>query len=488
MRALVGAGLAVLLALLHAGLALGYGTATVYAGSGSATLGTWATISGAGSASDSDAAATLTEADAAGVAATTYPSNRAFTSGSSPWTASDTCTLLCSTTSAHVAGDGNPAGSIRTSFATLLGLLGLATGVGTWTSESFTWTGGTPGAVGFQLDRRAQVSGLLGLGGTASYQVSLVNDTAGTSTTLLGATLTGSDASWTTLTASGLVPGDVVSGSTYHLEIRTTFTAAAALLSGHSVSYDNVVLTVRPQNQRADGELGLAGVPAGSTMTLELRARTTGEPFAVSVYDGSGWNVRLGVSATGYAQQSYGLTSAERNGGSVRVRFLDTAQGVDDSPATLSVEFLRVVSTGGVTLSGPTALTLPAVTIDGVSPKATAAAFGQIEVADSGGVASGWSLTGTATRWALLADPLERLPADAFTAAPAAPTTPDGSDLTGVSAGAGGEFSPSLPITLMTAAAGQGVGTFRQNPQVTLSVPPNALKGDYRSTVTLTVS
>jgi hypothetical protein len=103
-------------------------------------------------------------------------------------------------------------------------------------------------------------------------------------------------------------------------------------------------------------------------------------------------------------------------------------------------------------------------------------------------VASGWSLTATATRWALLTDPTKLLPANAFTATPAAPTTPDGSDLTGVTAGAGGVFDPTLPITLMTAASGRGVGTFRENPQVGLTVPPNAMKGDYRSTVTLTVS
>jgi hypothetical protein len=172
----------------------------------------------------------------------------------------------------------------------------------------------------------------------------------------------------------------------------------------------------------------------------------------------------------------------------VRVRFVDSQQAVDDSQASLSVEYLRVVSTGGITLSGPSTVTLPAVTIDGVSPKVTTAAFGQIEVTDGGGIASGWTLSATATRWALLADPGQLLPANAFTGTPAAPTSPSGSDLTGVAAGAGGEFSPTVPITLMTASAGHGVGTYRQNPQVGLTVPPNAMKGDYRSTVTLTVS
>jgi hypothetical protein len=57
-----------------------------------------------------------------------------------------------------------------------------------------------------------------------------------------------------------------------------------------------------------------------------------------------------------------------------------------------------------------------------------------------------------------------------------------------VAAGAGGTFSPTVPIVLMTASSGNGVGTFRQNPTVTLHVPLTAYAGVYRSTVTLTAS
>ena len=40
----------------------------------------------------------------------------------------------------------------------------------------------------------------------------------------------------------------------------------------------------------------------------------------------------------------------------------------------------------------------------------------------------------------------------------------------------------------MQAAAGRGIGTYRESVQVSLTVPPNAARGTYQSTVTLTAS
>lgn len=485
----LGALLALLAALAAApATALAYGTSTAYVASASAGPGSWGPIAGAQGDADGDAAATLSEADAAGEPAVILPSNTTFSGSAAGWSSASSCSLLCTVTNAYDDGSGNPSGSIATSFATALGLLSTATGVGTWSSDSFTWTAGAPGAVTVALDRRATVSGLLAVGGTATYAVRLVDETVPGSTTLLSGTLTGDDAGWVPLSASP-APGVVVSGHAYHLEIATTFTAAVALLSGHSVTYDNVTLSVRPQNQRADGEMRVTGVPPGSTWTLELRARTEGgEDFAVKVWDGAAWNDRLTVSATSYQAQSYGLTPAEWNGGTVRVRLVDSQQGVDATAGALSVEYLRVVATGGITVSGPASVALPGVTLDGVSSQVSTATLGPVEVVDSGGAASGWALTATATPFALAGDPGTQLPADAFTVAPAAPTTPDGSDMTGVSAGAGGVLRASPPVTVMQAAAGRGIGTYRQSAQVFLTVPPNAARGTYQSTVTLTAS
>jgi hypothetical protein len=253
---------------------------------------------------------------------------------------------------------------------------------------------------------------------------------------------------------------------------------------------DNVALTITPQDNRADGELRATAVPEGTTCTLELRARTTGEAFDLQVWDGTGWNSHATVAAVGPGWDviSDGLTPAEWNGGTVRVRFVAGGTGADATADARAVEYLRVVSTGGASVSGPTSVVLPEVTIDGLSSLGSSGALGAVEVVDGGGAASGWSLEATATRWTLDGAPGEQLPADALTVVPPPPTSPDGSDLTGVSAGAGGVIGPSTPAALMNAAPGQGIGTYRVDPQLTLTVPVTALHGTYRCVITLAAS
>lgn len=469
--------------------ALGYGTSTTWVtGLQGTPPGAWANLPGAQAGGDGDAA-TLTETDAAGVPATLQPANRTFDASASGWTAQDSGSVLCSVSSGHDAGDGAPPGSIRTSYATLLNLLNLlASCSSTWTSDAFTWTGGTPASVAFQVDRMVDLNGLVGLA-TASWTVRLVDETAGGSTVLVSGSRT-SDSGWTTQTAAGLGPGSIVSGRTYRIRIEIAFSSTLSLVSGFGVGFDNVRLSITPQNMRATGELVVDGVPPGSTHTLELRAGTTGEEFDVQVFDGTGWATRGTIAAVtpAAALMTHGLTPQEWNGGTVRVRLADRQTGADDAADVVSVDYLRVVSTGGVSVSGPASVTMPPVTIDGVAPQVSTAPLGEVEVVDAGGAASGWTLSATATRWALDGSPGELLPADAFTAVPGAPSTPDGSDLTGVGAGAGGTLGPSVPIPLMVAAPGTGIGTYRQNPTLALAVPVTARHGVYRSQITLTVS
>lgn len=476
--------------LAAAGVALGYGTATTYATEAAGTPpGAWSGVAGAASDSDGDAAAVLTETDAAGIAASAYPSNRTFTGNATGWTVDDQPAALCSMSSAYDGGSGNPAGSLRATYGALLNLGGLLGTCGTsWTSASFTWSQGTPGAVSFAMDRSVDVNGLAGQV-SVTWSAVLVDETAASSTVLTTETRT-TDAAWATRTASGIGPADIVSGHTYHVRIDAGFQSDLSLVSGMGFNADNVTLSVTPRDERADGELRALAVPAGTTHTLELRARTSGEPFDVQVWDGGAWATRATVTdvAPAWGLASYGLTTAEWNGGTVRVRLAATGSGVDAVADALSIEYLRVVSTGGISVSGPTSVTLPAVVIDGVTSKTTGTPLGDVEVHDAGGAASGWSLLATATRWVLDGAPSEMLPADALSAAPAAPTTPDGSDLTGVAAGAGGTVGPSTPATLMTAGAGHGVGTYRQNPDLSLLVPVTALHGTYRCVITLVAS
>jgi hypothetical protein len=470
--------------------ALAYGTGTTWASSSAGTPpGAWAGVAGAGSASDGDAAATLTETDAAGVPAVLHPVNRDFATGASGWTATDTGAVLCSVSSAHDPGAGAPAGSIRTSYATFLNLFNLlAACSSTWRSGSFTWSSGSPSAVGFSMDRTIDLNGLVGAA-SATWTARLVDETVPGSRVLVTGSGS-SDSAWTTQTATGLGPADVVSGHTYHVEIAVSFSSSLSLASGMGAGFDNVALVITPQDQRADGELRAAAVPPGTTHTLELRARTSAEAFDVQVWDGSAWTTRGSVTtqAPAWATLAHGLTPAEWNGGTVRVRFLEAGGAADAAADVLSVEYLRVVSTGGISVSGPTSVTLPPVALDGVSAQVSAGPLAAVEVVDTGGVASGWSLTATATRWRLDGDLGTMLPADALTVAPGVPSTPNGSDLTGVSAGPGGTLGLSPALTLMTAAAGRGVGTYRQDEALSLSVPVTAILGTYRSTITLSAS
>lgn len=232
--------------------ALAYGTSTTYASSSGGTPpGAWAGVAGAGSASDADAAATLTETDAAGLPAVLHPVNRAFAADASGWTFSDSGALLCSVSSARTGADGNPAGSLRATYGTLLNLASLlATCSSTWTSDPFTWTGGAPASVAFSMDRLIDVNGLLGV--TVTWRAVLVDQTVPGETTLVSGS-TNSDSGWTTQAAAGLSTGAIVSGHTYRIRIEVSFDTVLGLLSGIGFGADNVTLAVTPQDRRASG-------------------------------------------------------------------------------------------------------------------------------------------------------------------------------------------------------------------------------------------
>jgi hypothetical protein len=488
-RPLLAALLAAAALAATPGAALGYGTGVSWASSAAGTPpGAWAGVAAAGSDADGDAAATLAETDA-GPPAVLQPSNRDFAAGAAGWTATDAGAALCSVSSGHDAGAGAPPGSIRTSYSTLLNLFNLLASCGsTWRSDPFTWDRGTPTAVAFSMGRAVDLNGLVGAA-SATWTARLVDLTVPGSRVLVTGSAS-ADSGWSTQAAAGLGPADLVDGHAYRIEIQVSFSSNLSLASGMGVSFDNVALSVTPADMRADGELRVEGVPPGSTHTLELRARTSAEPFEVQVWNGSGWTTRGTVTAQApaWGALAHGLTPDEWNGGTVRVRLRDAGTGADGGADVLAVEHLRVVSTGGITVSGPASVTLPPVALDGVAAQVTGATLAGVEVVDAGGAASGWSLTATATRWALDGEPATLLPADALTVSPAAPSSPDGSDLTGLSAGGGGTLGPYPGRTLMSAAPGYGIGTYRQDEGLALSVPVTAAIGTYRSTITLSAS
>ena len=140
-------------------------------------------------------------------------------------------------------------------------------------------------------------------------------------------------------------------------------------------------------------------------------------------------------------------------------------------------------------MSGPTSVTLPAVAIDPLRAAVSRAARDRRGGRHGGGAASGWELRATATRWVLDGVPGQSSRRTRSPPPPAAPTTPVGSDLTGVGRGAGGVVHTSTPTTLMSASPGPGIGTYRQNPYLSRwssRSPPSTVI--YRCDITLAVS
>jgi hypothetical protein len=451
-----------------------YGTSTAVVDAASTpSLGSW-TNAPAGATAAGGAVATLSETNPLGTV--THPTNGTFTGNATGWTSGSTGNVDV----AYDGGVGNPAGSARSRLTGILLLL--SSGSGTWNSPSFTWSGANPLSASLSIQKRFDAA----LVASASWRVTLKDLTTPALDDVLINASVPVNGSFTTDAVSVPTTG-LVNGHTYRIEVRVDMSALAGLGSA-SLWFDNVTLTAQQVNYRAEGEMTIPSVALGSTMTLSVDAGATGEAFDVQVWNGTTWNTRTSIPVGAVANRTYGLLTSERVGGQVRIRFVDQTQSADGSLSSLTVDHVRVISTGGITVSGPTTVTLPGLTIDGVNEKVVNASFGAIDVADGGGVASGWSLTATATQWAKVGAPAQTLPAGAWTAAPQTPTAPSGDSLTGVTAGAGGTFSPTAPIVLMTASSGNGVGTFRQNPSVTLRVPPIAYAGLYRSTVTLTAS
>ena len=198
-----------------------------------------------------------------------YPSGGSdFATDAEGWTGTDaSCTgtgggtLLCQASNQYDSGVGNPAGSIATRVNVTANTLGLFTGTGTWVSPTFTATAGQQvnGAT-FQYDRRFDPGDLVNLAPTSTVVVRLVDESAGSTTTLLTEDVASSP-TFTTRSAA-VAAGTVVAGHTYRLRLETSTTsttAAVGVLGQASTHFDNVALAVN-QGSVSPG-VTLAGNP-----------------------------------------------------------------------------------------------------------------------------------------------------------------------------------------------------------------------------------
>lgn len=206
-------------------------------------------------------------------ATTAYPAGGStFDTDSQGWVGSATsCTLplalVCDATNDYDPTAGNPPGSIATNVNVLLGIgsANLLTGNGTWTSPAFTVPAGQPiSGAAFAYDRSFAAGGLLNLEPTSTVQVTLVDETAGTSASILTDVLTEDDADFAAATA----PAAVVGGHTYRLSLTTTTSATlslSVLAADSQTRFDNIALSVQTSAPSGGGAGGNGGDGGGNS-------------------------------------------------------------------------------------------------------------------------------------------------------------------------------------------------------------------------------
>lgn len=194
----------------------------------------------------------------ASAATATYPGGGSgFDSGPEGWSAGGaSCApaeLLCNSEAAYDPATGDPAGSIAAKTTVTVNLVGLFKGTATWNSPQFTVPVDAITDADLRLDRAFNSGGLVDVGPTASFTVTLADLSTGTSTTALSGDLDGEDKAF----AGASAPVAVVGGHTYRLSIEAVTaqsTLALSLLSGTTtVRFDNVGLTVRSSSGGAGG-------------------------------------------------------------------------------------------------------------------------------------------------------------------------------------------------------------------------------------------
>jgi hypothetical protein len=207
-------------------------------------------------------------ASAFGRTATFPGGGSGFDEGAEGWSPGGaSCTpaeLLCKSEAAYDATTGEPPGSIAAKTTVTVNLVGLFKGAATWNSPKFTVPVDAITGADLRLDRAFDPGGLVDVGPTASFTVTLTDLTTGTSTAALGGELEEEDEAF----ASTSAPVAVVGGHTYRLSIETVTaqsTLALSLLSGTAiVRFDNVGLTVRSASEGKGGGGGAGGKGSGS--------------------------------------------------------------------------------------------------------------------------------------------------------------------------------------------------------------------------------
>jgi hypothetical protein len=207
-------------------------------------------------------------------ATSVYPAGGStFTGGAQGWEATEaSCNVpvFCTASGGYDGSAGNPPGSIAANTTIGLNLLTLFKSTVTLQSPDFTVS--SAGDATLHLDRQLVSGSLVDLAPQATYDVTLIDRTAGTKSEVLTEAMPA---------ASEFIGKDhaatVKAGHAYALSIRaetSSTVAGTALLGGTtSLRFDNVSLTVDTSGSSGAGSGGGSGAGSGASLTdLQLRS------------------------------------------------------------------------------------------------------------------------------------------------------------------------------------------------------------------------
>lgn len=208
-------------------------------------------------------------------AATYPPGGGAFNGGLEGWTmpVKASCNIplmgLCTTTAGYDGENGNPAGSLAANTTILVNLGGVFKSTAVFQSPNFTATEG--GAATLHVDRQLASGNLLDLQPNATYAVTLIDRTSGTSSEALTDTVVDGGAA---AFAGKDGAATLVAGHVYAISIDSEVSSSLAnvgLLGSTALRFDNVALTVGTSGgggggdgKGGDGGKGGSGGSAGN--------------------------------------------------------------------------------------------------------------------------------------------------------------------------------------------------------------------------------
>lgn len=242
-----------------------------------------------------------------------------------------------------------------------------------------------------------------------------------------------------------------------------------------------------PANYSSPNAADMSVTAAASGVTYKVSANTGDHQLCDESGGGCTANTALtgsaqnALAATSYTWIKSGAVTLPATSGTVLAQSKMNVSGTFTATQTYVV--LDIVFTGSLRIeSAPTSTVLPTLALDGTAQSSTGA-VGNIRVKDNRPSTPGWSLTAVSTDFTA---GVNTIAVNKASISPTAVTTPNGSSLIGVSAGAGGSLDVSR--VLASASSGNGLGTYDENPNETLEIATTTKTGIYTATLTITIS